>query len=171
MLECITACMDDLDELTEAAVIAAVHTGMAECGRTKLSDDDLSYVLTRAAKHKDAPESPGEEGEAAKRGFASDYLQWVEKMTPAQMCMYLAEYDLPAARALYCDEDCDDVLALAEQKLARDWENVKVLYESVLFGFGGGYSEEEAPVPAGDGTATIDTDDPEFKKLREMMRL
>jgi len=146
LLERATVLMAELEGAE--AVLASVEAAIKQCGLCKRpTSDQIAYAVQRMAELQDEMEKAQAEGSGTTinlKSFAGEYLNWVKEMTPASMCMYLADYDYDTACKLYVEVDYKDVQELAEQKLLRDWQLVKTGFESVLFGFGGSYGDGDA---------------------------
>ena len=146
LLEHITGALKDLGDQAgnEDLALSVVQDSIAACGiRKKPSSDDIVYAVGRMQESYRPEGAVGETPATNTRMFAGEYLQWVQGLTPETTCLYLADYDMDRARYLYCEVDCDEVRILADEKISRDWQVIKVGFESVLFGFGGGYGEGE----------------------------
>lgn len=108
----------------------------------KITDEDVEYVSDRLEKMSD--EGPAEEEDKGdgKKGFATSFSTWMAGLEPHNMCLVIAGMDYKLAKSLYCDTDREDVLLIATQWVHAEWERIKVGYESVVYGFGGGYKDE-----------------------------
>lgn len=127
----------------------------------KVAAGDVSYVSDRLEKFaedlkKQAADADKDGPKKIKQDFASSYAQWASKLQPEEICLVAANMDYFMAVRLYTEVDKDDVVELSSQWMKREWEKIKVGYESVVYGFGGGYKEG-----SGSAGTTIDvsTDD------------
>lgn len=131
------------EEVDPGAYIQIVSDALKKClGMDKVTEEDVQYVsdrLTEAIEEKE--EKQPEEGKH-KRTFASSFSDWVSKLSPHEICMTLTGYDYVKALYLYENVDRDDVLEMSKQWMKKEWEHIKVGYESVVYGFGGGYEDK-----------------------------
>lgn len=131
----------DVGELEVAEIIKAA---LKKCHSIKNpSNDDISYVSKRletmAKEHEDS--EPDKEKKVTKQHFGSSYSKWAATLEPFAVCLLAAEYDYFLATRLYKEVDKDDVAELSNCLMAKEWEHIKVNYEAVVYGFGGGYSD------------------------------
>lgn len=148
------------DEPTNDQVEMAIRRSLKRCmPHLKVKAEDVSYVSGRLEKFaaemkKLAAEQKAEEPKRVKKDFASSYAQWVSKLQPEEICLAAADMDYFVARRLYMEVDREDVTELSSQWMKREWEKIKIGYESVVYGFGGGYKEG-----AVDTSVDVSTDD------------
>lgn len=128
------------------------------------SDKQVLYATERIiAAYQETPD--GEERQApGKRGFASDFVEWLNKLDAQAMCLYAADADVERARYLYGSVDRETVIAVCEHRVAADWKQAQLMFEACLFGFGGSYGE------GGGDTETFDLtgDQPDLDALKTM---
>ena len=148
------------DSPTADDVEMAIRRSLKRCfPDMKVSKDDVAYVAERlekfAAEMKKAEaEQSKEEPKKTKKDFASSYAQWTSQLKPEDVCLAAADMDYFLARRLYVEVDREDVTELSTQWMKREWEKIKIGYESVVYGFGGGYKEG-----AVDTEVNVSTDD------------
>lgn len=132
-------------ELTDESVLKIVQRALQECCSLEDSTiEQVQYVLDRLAAI--AEESKGKEGDENKKSkltLASSYTDWVTSLETEQLCLLASNYDLFKAKRLYEEADRDDVLLLATDVIRKMWEDVKVHYESIMYGFGGSYKGDK----------------------------
>lgn len=152
-------------EPSENVVSEAVAEALRTCGLCdRPSAADVAYAIGRlAADPEEANKQTGDGQDPDDKSFASGYLKWVRGLSPEQACMFVAEFNLEQAAKLYTEADKDDVAAMAELKVSREWEVVKVRFEAVLFGFGGGYGKGSEKGP--------EATEAELHELHEMLGL
>ena len=128
-------------EPTEEQVADAIKSSLKRSlPDIKPRSEDIAYVSERLEKL--AAQDKGEEGDSKKKqDFASSFTNWAGKLEPHEVCLVAADMDYFQARRLYAEVDRDDVVDLSTQWVKREWERVKVGYESVVYGFGGGYKD------------------------------
>ena len=126
---------------TEVVTRALIDCGVRADG--EVSEDDVVYVSLRLQQiEKEAESEEGEKGTDSKKpGFAVEYSQWVSGLTVEETCLYAADYDFAASEEYYCSVDKDDVLKIARCRMKRDWESIRMGFESAMYGFGGSYGE------------------------------
>ena len=138
------------EEPTEEDIALHIRESLKRCCNRKASDADVQYVagrLEQLAKESTEKQAEEDENKSVKKkaqGFAVSFSDWVGKLKPQELCLAVTDYDHPAAMQLYCEVDRDDVMEMAAQWMAHEWESIKVGYESVVYGFGGGYKEDSA---------------------------
>ena len=143
------------DDPTEDDVSAAIKHSLKRCfPGMKAGAADIAYVAERLEKLAEEKVAKEEEKPSKKQGFAVSFAAWAGKLKPCEMCLIAANYDYFLAKRLYAEVDREDVMEMSAQWMAREWENVKVNYEAVVYGFGGGYKEGSA-----DSVVDVSTDD------------
>jgi len=147
----------------EEDVELAIRRSLKRCYKDmKVTAADVAYVSERlekaaAEKEKRAAELADQTGSGKKKqSFASSYADWAAKLEPHEACLAAANMDYFKARRLYCEVDKDDVTEMSAQWMKMEWEKIKVGYESVVYGFGGGYKEGAS---LGDTEVDVSTDD------------
>jgi len=151
-----TGKLGDLPEyaLVQQAVKDCLQRAMPD---REITDEDVEYVSDRLEELADEePEKGGDKGDG-KKGFATSFSDWMASLEPHNMCLVIAGLDYELAKKLYCDTDREDVLLIATQWVHSEWERIKVGYESVVYGFGGGY-KDESPETTVDASADDYTD-------------
>ena len=136
---------------TAEEVAEAISCSLMKCGEVKKpSHDDISYASNRLeAIAREVEEADKAEGTGSKKkAFASSYSKWASALEPHAVCLLVAEYDIGKATHLYTKVDKDDVVEMSAQLMEKEWEKIRVGYESVVYGFGGGYDDK----------ATVDVD-------------
>ena len=135
-------------EDAEAHLEEIIRSSLTKClGMKNVADDDVVYVVSRLEKL--AIESAERQAEAEKQApsskkqsFATSFAKWIGELDPHNLCLAIAGYDYDKAYHLYTTVDRDDVTAMSEQWMEKEWEMIKVGYESVVYGFGGGYEDK-----------------------------
>ena len=132
----------------DSALDRLIRDALSKCVQMdKVSPEDVEYVVRRLealakeieeGQERDSKDKPS----SKKQAFASSFSDWISKLDPHNVCLLLADYNYDRAAHLYCKVDRDDVSAMSEQWMHREWERVKVGYESVVYGFGGGYEDK-----------------------------
>lgn len=111
--------------------------------KASCATDDRSValaVLGRLQRPPDAAsQEPKEEGPPRNGVVLSEYLG---SLSPADMCMLLADYDPTEARRLFCVEDFGIVVAAAQAKMRRAMTDYYSTQEAVAIAFGGLPDEE-----------------------------
>lgn len=137
------------DGETPATLEQVIKNALIVTGaRKKPSKEDVLYAFSRlnAMNVKSQEVDPAHQAAkntSNKKGFSSDYLEWVGELNHEGMCLHIADYNYDEASHLYSEIDRDSVLKLAKQKADKDWHDKMVQFEACLFGFGGGYGESE----------------------------
>lgn len=126
-----------LDLLRAAAVVAGCSEEI----------DDVRKVFSRlVAKSTEAAEPSPEAGDD-ERKTGKVIAEYLESLSPDEICFMAADYDLAEARRLYCCEDFESVQHLS--KLRTRWEMVKYysLQEAVNVAFAGTGDDDDDGKP------------------------
>ena len=135
-------------DITVADLAAAIEKALNKClPSTKISDKDTAYVSSRLEADAEEQEKVMKEAEATpevrkKNGFATSFSDWVGDLSPAELCLVISEFDHSRASYLYTEVDRGDVVDMSKAWMTMEWERIKVGYESVVYGFGGGYDDK-----------------------------
>jgi hypothetical protein len=125
--------------------LEAISQGMERC---ELSDGPPSAeavveIAVRLESHystqSEQKKASGPSG--AGKTFLGYFIEWAAKLDMVQLCLYTADWDPVAGRALYCEVDQALVVATAHDKLRLETERARVGFEAALFGFGGRYKD------------------------------
>lgn len=142
--EVFNADREDLSSLTQKDVDTLLRQCLHDCGVAKhfssVDKRDLEYLMQRLqAILEEAKSSQDAPSPSKKKAFASSYADWAGKLQTDHICLLAAGFDYFKAKRMYMELDKDDVTEIAKRFLEREWEKIKIGYESVVYGFGGSY--------------------------------
>lgn len=169
LVERVSALLAD-SEPDEEVAYKAVRQAMIDCDSLGTpTDAQVAYVIQRlsAVAPKDGADKPAVEKDQDGKSFAGGFLKWIREMAPEDFCLFVSGNDYNRAVTLYCVVDKDDVMVMADRKVAEEWERSRISLEAALFGFGGGYGKDkgkdgiEMDLESGGGEG--------FKKLNQML--
>jgi len=145
------------EDMGQEEVDRALRECLVTCGLvTKATDDDIEYLMGRlnemVMKDKEMEDPPPP---STKKSFASSYTLWAHKLQTDHVCLLAAGFDFFLAERMYREMDKEDLTEVAKQFLMREWEKIKIGYESVVYGFGGSYDGDNG----GGGGNVVDIKD------------
>lgn len=126
----------------EVNVLVAVEATAAECGMVDydalaIAERLLTLAEKAKAKASSAAHQPAKGPRRTGSGFGAEFSSWVGELSTEKLCLWLSDYDLGKARALYCDTDIDDLSVMVDIKINATWEMMKVQFEACVLGAGG----------------------------------
>ena len=74
------------------------------------------------------------------RNFSDYYTEALNGLDVTQTLLWLTDFDSEEAQRLYLQEDFELVECMIDTKMKLSYEENRIRYEAVLFGFGGKYS-------------------------------
>ena len=154
------------EEMGQSEVDSSLRKCLVDCGVVKkVTDDDITYLMGRLntmveeSKDADDPAPP-----SSKKTFASSYTLWAHKLQTDHVCLLAAGFDYFLANRMYMEMDKEDLTEVAKQFLMREWEKIKIGYESVVYGFGGSYSGDDDGGGGGGNSNVVDISDGKASK-------
>lgn len=110
------------------------------CGVENPQVDDIQYLAERIKSIKDETV----EGKASKAGhsFGTYYQEYLGKLSSDSTILRMVNYDVNAARRIYCELDRDDAYKLMKEYLEGLLEEGRLRMEAAMYGFGGGYKDD-----------------------------
>ena len=102
---------------------------------------DLSALYERNAKLE--KEHDGKPASGSRATLGSGLNSWLQGLDPVRMCYLLAGFDPDKAERLYCEVDHRIVIEMASVYTANRQQEVQVLYETSMYGFGGKYKGDK----------------------------
>lgn len=143
-IEHVNAKLEKLEHADDAAAEKALMESISAClGISKVSTEDVEYAALRLEEASQGTDPSKEDGDKkpTKKSFATSFADWVTSLQPEDLCLVISGFDYKRARQLYSEVDYKDVTRLSSVWMDKEWEYIKVGYESVVYGFGGGYDD------------------------------
>jgi len=161
LLERISAVFSEgAEQMGQEEVDTAIRRCLVECGLlTKVTDDDVTYLMGRLNKMVEENKGDDPVPPSAKKTFASSYTHWAHKLQTDSVCLLAAGFDYFLAERMYREMDKEDLTEVAKQFLMREWEKIKIGYESVVYGSGGSYDGDSGGGGDGGGSNVVDISD------------
>jgi hypothetical protein len=144
-IEHVNSKLEELGEEGDEAVEAMLVQSISFCmGIDKVTKEDIEYTSQRLEEASFASpiDKKGEGGPTVKKSFATSFSEWVTGLQPEDLCLVIAGFDYGRAKQMYTEVDYEDVVNMSAIWMDREWEYIKVGYESVVYGFGGGYDDK-----------------------------
>lgn len=128
----------------EALATCALRLWPEKVVQQHIEDLSLRFVhrVERLAKAK-TETGDGKESSQPKRTFGSNLDEWTQTLDPTGLCLYLADYDPERAHRLYWWVEADLLELTLKSKLRFESVKHSNAFEAVMYGFGGGYSEDD----------------------------
>lgn len=148
--------------VTDAQLGPLVFEAFSEVYEPKAVKTHMTQIMGVVSEHlrtlaEKAAKSPikaaDRPGPKPTKTFGSGFNAWLDGMDPSGLCLYLADFDPEKAMHYYWRVSKQDVEYAAKAKVGHEWERVMVGFESVMYGFGGSYKDDQKADP---GTNVID---------------
>lgn len=114
------------------------------CGVTSPTDDDLNYFVSRleSIRSEVSPE-PQTPKTKPRKSFGTSYDQYLQKLTLDSTILRMVNYDVDAAKRIYCEMDRDDAMKLVGDYVTGLMEEGLLQLEASMYGFGGRYKDDK----------------------------
>ena len=114
------------------------------CGVSSPSTDDIHYFVERLQEiQKELSETPDTSAKGPKKGWGTNYVEFLQKLSLDSVILRMVGYDFDAAKKLYCDLDRSDTMKLVRDYTSGLMQEGLMLLESTMYGFGNSYSEDK----------------------------
>lgn len=144
---------------------ALLDTLTKHCGITTPTEDDAAYFIARLEELKpDEPSSqtdkPTPPPQEPKRSLGTAYFAALSGLSVDHLLLAAVNYDYHKAEYLYCKADRSVAMAVLETYTHLQAEQFNYLFECVMYGFGGGYKDDEKTAAPEGALDLRNVDDP-----------
>jgi hypothetical protein len=122
------------------------------CGVPRPTTEDVHYFVERLQEiQKELTESIDTPSKGTKKGWGTNYIEFLQKLSLDSVILRMVGYDFEAAKKLYCDLDRTDTLKLVRDYTSGLMQEGLMLLESTMYGFGNSYAEDKGRGQASQG--------------------
>ena len=143
-MEELQAAIKEIPEQSDITLLSVVSSTLNKLfPEVKLSETEQKDLFARL-EEAFSPEQVEAEADAKEKikSLGTALSDHFVGLSPQNICLYLADYDLTKAEPLYCQEDRTVVLEMYNAKTEMEMQRLTASFEAGMYGFGGGYKDD-----------------------------
>jgi len=138
-----------ISETPDISIEKAIEGAYDTAWKRKIPRDQIAEIAEQLKQKDSEITKKTEEAKDAPvpKHMGTEELQWVSKLNPVELCLYIANFDFEKAHYLYCKCHFNVVTDMLRLKQEYRWKQVVTGFEQSMYGFGGGYDKSSSDNP------------------------
>jgi len=132
-----------IEETKNISIEDAIKKAYETSWQRKLASKEVAAIALKLKQKDDEISKRTEESETPllSKHMGTEELQWVSKLNPVELCLYVTDFDFEKAHHLYCKCDFNVVTEMLRLRQDYRWKKIVTGFEQSMYGFGGGYDK------------------------------